>query len=281
MLKKKKIREENNIFNNISALEDRILPDVLEEKTDYLYLGYNKYLRTFVVTVYPEQTWLGWLEELMYIGNISISIKLETSSNSSVINQLTKKLVQSQSEYANYSRQGNIAHTPILEKEIMDLEELRSLIQTNQDKLFFVTVFISLTCENLDKLNEKSKVLEAEMNKKTAMVRTLVFRQVNGLKMMLPTGEYTITGFERNMVSGGVATLMPVTNPNVTHNTGIYLGRNYYTNSPVYLNLFVGPPQLPNPHVFVCGTSRSRKECMFKVDIRKKYCYIWLFIFFY
>ena len=281
MLKKKKIREENNIFNNISALEDRILPDVLEEKSDYLYLGYNKYLRTFVVTVYPEQTWLGWLEELMYIGNISISIKLETSSNSSVINQLTKKLVQSQSEYANYSRQGNIAHTPILEKEIMDLEELRSLIQTNQDKLFFVTVFISLTCENLDKLNEKSKVLEAEMNKKTAMVRTLVFRQVNGLKMMLPTGEYTITGFERNMVSGGVATLMPVTNPNVTHNTGIYLGRNYYTNSPVYLNLFVGPPQLPNPHVFVCGTSRSRKECMFKVDIRKKYCYIWLFIFFY
>ena len=281
MLKKKKIREENNIFNNISALEDRILPDVLEEKTDYLYLGYNKYLRTFVVTVYPEQTWLGWLEELMYIGNISISIKLETSSNSSVINKLKKKLVQSQTEYANYSRQGNIAHTPILEKEIMDLEELRSLIQTNQDKLFFVTVFISLTCENLDKLNEKSKVLEAEMNKKTAMVRTLVFRQVNGLKMMLPTGEYTITGFERNMVSGGVATLMPVTNPNVTHNTGIYLGRNYYTNSPVYLNLFVGPPQLPNPHVFVCGTSRSRKECMFKVDIRKKYCYIWLFIFFY
>ena len=141
MLKKKKIREENNIFNNISALEDRILPDVLEEKTDYLYLGYNKYLRTFVVTVYPEQTWLGWLEELMYIGNISISIKLETSSNSSVINQLTKKLVQSQSEYANYSRQGNIAHTPILEKEIMDLEELRSLIQTNQDKLFFCYSF--------------------------------------------------------------------------------------------------------------------------------------------
>ena len=217
----------------------------------------------------------------MYIGNISISIKLETSSNSSVINQLTKKLVQSQSEYANYSRQGNIAHTPILEKEIMDLEELRSLIQTNQDKLFFVTVFISLTCENLDKLNEKSKVLEAEMNKKTAMVRTLVFRQVNGLKMMLPTGEYTITGFERNMVSGGVATLMPVTNPNVTHNTGIYLGRNYYANSPVYLNLFVGPPQLPNPHVFICGTSRSRKECMFKADIRKKYCYVWLLLFFY
>ena len=52
-------------------------------------------------------------------------------------------------------RQGNIAHTPVLEKEIADLEGLRTLIQTNQDKLFFVTVFISLTCESLEKLNEK------------------------------------------------------------------------------------------------------------------------------
>lgn len=195
---------------------------------------------------------------MLYIGNVTISIKLETSSNSSVINQLTKKLVQSQSEYANYSRQGNIAHTPILEKEISDLEGLRTLIQTNQDKLFFVTVFISLTCESLEKLNEKSKILESEMNKKTAMVRTLIFKQMDALKMMLPTGSYTMSGFERNMVSGGVATLMPITNPNVSHNKGVYIGRNYYTNAPIYLNTFIGPPSLPNPHIFICGTSRRR-----------------------
>ena len=121
-------------------------------------------------------------------------------------------------------RQGNIAHTPVLEKEIADLEGLRTLIQTNQDKLFFVTVFISLTCESLEKLNEKSKILEAEMNKKTAMVRTLIFKQIDGLKQMLPTGEIALAGFERNMVSGGVATLMPITNPNVSHSKGTFLG---------------------------------------------------------
>ena len=36
---------------------------------------------------------------------------------------------------------GNILHLPELEKEITDLEELRMLIQTNQDKLFFATIF--------------------------------------------------------------------------------------------------------------------------------------------
>ena len=46
--------------------------------------------------------------------------KIEPSSNGTVINQLTKKLVQSQSEYATYSRQGNILHLPELEKQICE-----------------------------------------------------------------------------------------------------------------------------------------------------------------
>ena len=52
---------------------------------------------------------------------------------------------------------GNILHLPELEKQIGDLEELRMLIQTNQDKLFFATIFITLNAENLQELNEKQK----------------------------------------------------------------------------------------------------------------------------
>ena len=101
LIKKKKAKEENNIFENISAIEDRILPDVLEEKADYLYLGYNKYSRTFVITIYPEQTWLRLVRGTCVFRDVTISLKIETSSNASVINQLTKKLVQSLAEYAN------------------------------------------------------------------------------------------------------------------------------------------------------------------------------------
>ncbi len=105
MLEKNKKAKEINIFDNVPNSMDLLLPDVLEEKTDYLYLGYNKYSRIFVMTIYPEQTWISWLDDLFYIGNINISVKIEPSSNGTVINQLTKKLVQSQSEYATYSRQ--------------------------------------------------------------------------------------------------------------------------------------------------------------------------------
>ena len=56
MLGKNKKRKQINIFKNIPNLMDLILPDELQEKKDYLILGYNKFSRIFVMTVYPEQT---------------------------------------------------------------------------------------------------------------------------------------------------------------------------------------------------------------------------------
>ena len=202
MLGKNKKQKEINIFENVPKISDLLIPDELQEKVDYLKLGYNKFTRIFVMTIYPEQTWVSWLDDLFAIGNINISVKIEPSINGNVINQLTKKLVQAQSEYATYSRQGNILHLPELEKQIGDLEDLRMLIQTNQDKLFFATIFISVNAETLEDLNEKTKILESELNKKTAMIRTLTFRQVEGLKTILPTGEVPIPNYERNMVAG-------------------------------------------------------------------------------
>jgi len=199
---KKSKDKEINIFDNIATISDILLPDTLQEKKDYLILGYNKFSRTFVMTIYPEQTWIGWLDDLSFIGNVNISVKIEPSNNSSVINQLTRKLVQSQSEHATYSRQGNILHLPELEKQICDLEDLRMLIQTNQDKLFYATIFITLNAESLEELNEKTRILESQLSKKTAMIRTLTFRQLEGFKTILPLNNVPIRNFERNMVAG-------------------------------------------------------------------------------
>ena len=199
---KNKKQKEINIFENVPKISDLLIPDELQEKVDYLKLGYNKFTRIFVMTIYPEQTWVSWLDDLFAIGNINISVKIEPSINGSVINQLTRKLVQAQSEYMTYSHQGNILHLPELEKQINDLEDLRMLIQTNQDKLFYVTIFISLNAESLADLNEKTKILESKLNQKAAMIRTLTFRQTEGYKTILPINEYPIRNYEKNMVAG-------------------------------------------------------------------------------
>lgn len=176
---------------------------------------------------------------------------------------------------------GNILHLPELEKQIIDLEELRKLIQTNEDRLYFATIFITLNAETLKDLNEKTRILESELSKKTAMIRTLTFRQMQALKTVLPIGEIPIPEYERNMVAGGVATLIPIANPNLSHNTGVFIGRNMFTNSPVYIDTFCGPPSLPNPHVFICGTSGRRKVSSIKNNDCTKYNNKWLWCFLY
>lgn len=61
---------------------------------------------------------------------------------------------------------------------------------------------MTLNAENLQELNEKTKMLESELNKRTAMIRTLTFRQIEGLKTMLPIGDTPIANYDRNMISG-------------------------------------------------------------------------------
>ena len=66
------------------------------------------------------------------------------------------------------------------------------------------------------------------------------------------------------MVSGGIATLIPVSNPNLSHDKGIFIGRNMFKNAPIYIDTFIGPPSLPNPHTFICGTSGGGKSVALK-----------------
>ena len=66
------------------------------------------------------------------------------------------------------------------------------------------------------------------------------------------------------MVAGGIATLIPISNPNLSHDNGIFVGRNMFTNAPIYIDTFIGPPALPNPHVFICGTSGGGKSVALK-----------------
>lgn len=40
------------------------------------------------------------------------------------------------------------------------------------------------------------------------------------------------------MVTGGIATLIPVSTPNLSHDQGVFVGRNMFTNAPIYIDTF-------------------------------------------
>lgn len=62
--KKNTYKKELDIFDKVPKLIDLIIPDCIDEKRDYISLGENKYIRSFVLSVYPNKTYLGWLDRI-------------------------------------------------------------------------------------------------------------------------------------------------------------------------------------------------------------------------
>lgn len=265
-LKKDKPEKINkNLFDNVPSVMSMIIPEVLEEKKDKIYLGANRYTRNFVLTVYPSEIYLGWLDDLFNIGEISISVLSESAYTGEVIKSLTQKVTSLQSEYMTFENQGNIYHLPELEIMIKDYEEMRKLIQTQNDKLFYVTILIALHAKSEAELDSKTEILESEIAKKSSQLRTLNFRQVDGFKSILPLNKLNVEDYDKNLTASGFSALFPVACPDLSHPSGVYIGNNLFTSSPVYINSFIGPPMLNNQHISIFGIPGSGKSVAIKL----------------
>lgn len=201
-LNTKTIKKEKDLFDNKPSLMSLIIPDALEEKRDYLYLAENRYVRTFVLTAYPNGIYLGWLDTLFnQLGDININVISEPASEGNVIRRLSYEITKLQSEYYTYQSQGNINNLYQLEESIAGYEKMRREIQMKGDKLFFVTILLRLNAESIEDLNYRTKILKEEFEQDSSKVRTLTFNQLEGLKSTLPISSNNIKGYERNMTA--------------------------------------------------------------------------------
>ena len=121
-------------------------------------------------------------------------------------------------------------------------------------------------------IKRESEVLESELAKKSAQLRTLSFKQLDGFKSTIPLNNLRVEGYDKNLTASGFSALFPIASPDLSHSSGIYLGKNLFTASPVYLNSFIGPPLLNNQHITIFGIPGSRKICSNKINAWKK-CY--------
>lgn len=213
---KKKVKEKGqDIFDKVPELIELMIPDCVDEKRDYTVLGYDKYARCFVISTYPNKTFLGWLDRIFnLLGDITLSIINRPANDDSVIRQLNKKVTILESERQTYESKGNIDLIHPLEKMIFDYDQIRKQVQMANDKLFFVTILLRINAKDLEELNTKSNLLKNEFSKISAKARCLNFRQLNGLKANLPFNDLNIFDYERNVTSDGLATMFPIASSN-------------------------------------------------------------------
>jgi type IV secretory pathway VirB4 component len=255
---------EEEFDKNIIGIHDLFVPDAVEEEKDYIYLGAENYVRILAVSAYPSFIFLGWFDDVFALNDVFITVHVEPIDNWKTGKILNKKLNRIQTELYTKYRTGDQSN--VLELNMMKEDILNQLagIQQNTDKMFYVTIFIEIKASNLEELNNKTRYIENIFQKKFAMVRTLSFEQLDALKDMLPSSTLKVGEYKRNMTAGATASLFPISNPDLTHSNGIYLGRNYFTGSPVFINNFDYPKRLNNPHIAIFGIPGSGKSATMK-----------------
>ncbi|SNX54082.1 AAA-like domain-containing protein [Thermoanaerobacterium sp. RBIITD] len=262
--KKEKTDNFHDLFKHVTDIKEIISPDGIFVDKDYIKIN-NKYIRVYYFTDYPASVRIGWLDDIKLFSNANISIHVYPENNGTAINKLTKKISQYQSQLIIDQRHGNIAELGILQKASGSLEMFRENIQMNRDKLFYVTIVMTIYADTLEELDHSSKTLEEVLTGKSIRARSAMFRQDQGYKSLVPISENYLADSSRNFNVGAGISLFPFASPEFSHKQGIPLGINLFTGSPVIYDPFIGPPTLTNANIAVFAQAGAGKSFTMKL----------------
>jgi conjugal transfer ATP-binding protein TraC len=143
--------------------------------------------------------------------------------------------------------------------------DLRDKIQRGQEKLFQMSIYISLRAESLEELNKITKMLENALAARLFNIKTARYQQLEALQSILPRGEDVLSQ-KRNLDSSSAALAFPFMSSELVQEDGILYGVNKSNNSLVILDRF----SLHNANSIVFAQSGSGKSYATKVEILRQ-----------
>lgn len=236
----------------------------LEETPDHLVLD-GQYLRTLFISGYPLTASSGWLNSLInFSRNIDISYHLHEVDALLALPKLRRKITELESTKRAMIRAGRIIGSEITDP-LESAVDLRDKIQRGQEKLFQVSIYVSLIAPSMQELNSNTKLIEAELSARLFYTKVARYQQIEGLQSMLPRGE-DILSQKRNLDSSSAALTFPLMSSELVQETGILYGVNKSNISLVILDRF----SLNNANSITFAQSGSGKSYAAKVEILRQ-----------
>jgi len=236
----------------------------LEEQPDHLVID-GKYFRTLFISGYPFVASSGWLNNLITFNhNADISYHVASVDATQALPKLHRKITELESTKRAYMRAGKIIG-PEITDPLESATELRDKIQRGQEKLFQVSIYISLSADTLAELDKTTKLLETVLSARLFYIKTARYQQLEGLQSILPRAEDQLNQ-KRNLDSSSAALTFPFMSSELVQEAGILYGVNKSNNSLVILDRF----GLNNANSIVFAQSGSGKSYATKVEILRQ-----------
>jgi len=243
---------------------DMLSYEGLEEQADYLVID-GQYLRTLLISGYPFVAQSGWLDSLIHFNHSAdISYHIHEVDALQALPKLHRKITELESTRRAMMRKGAIIGSEVTDP-LESAMELRDKIQRGQEKLFQMSVYVSLRAESLEELNKLTKMLENALAARLFNIKVARYQQLEGLQSILPRAE-DVLGQKRNLDSSSAALAFPFMSSELVQEAGILYGVNNSNSSLVIIDRF----SLNNANSITFAQSGSGKSYATKVEILRQ-----------
>lgn len=236
----------------------------LKENVSYIQIG-DQYVRTLFISGYPYVASTGWLSMLINFNhNIDISYQIEQVNPQLALPKLNRKITELESTKRNMIKEGKVVSSEITDP-LESAMELKDKILRGQEKLFQISIYMTLTADSLMGLEKLTTLLETVMSTRMFYIKTATFQQIEGLQSVLPRGE-NLLAQKRNLDSSSAALTFPFISSELVQESGILYGINKSNNSLVIIDRF----SLTNANSIIFAQSGAGKSYTSKVEILRQ-----------
>ena len=280
MAKKKIAEKENNLdtyMNNAQTnilrrktIKDLIAPAGIDASNiDYLEIisSVKRYARSFFVSTLPRMATFPELFRSLYLfGDINTSIYINPVSEAKSQNELNRQINELETERLVAADRNNINRESILAQKRMEAEELRDGIAAGFNKIYEASIVATIFSYNLEELDRLTKLLITEMSKSLVGMKSAWALQEEAFQSNVPLMNDKIKkihSFDRN----SMGTVFPFTTSDVGHETGVPLGYNKQTGTPILFDNFHS--SLTNYNMVIFAKSGAGKSVTMKTLISR------------
>ncbi len=227
----------------------------------------KRYARSFFVSNLPRMCTFPDLFRDMYLfGDINTSVYINPIPESRSQSELNRVINELETERIVAQDKGNINRESNLTQKRMEAEQLRDEIAAGYNKLFEASIIATLYTYNLEDLERLTKLLAAEMSKSLVGIKSAWAMQEDAFKSNLPLMENKI-GKEHTFDRRSMATVFPFTTSEIGHSTGVPLGFNKQTGTPILFDNFHS--SLTNYNMVIFAKSGAGKSVTMKTLISR------------
>ena len=252
------------------SIKELIAPSGIDvSNIDHLEIisSVTRYARSFFVSSLPRMCTFPELFRDMYMfGDINTSIYINPIKEERSQNELNRVINELETERIVAVDRGNINRESTISQKRLEAEQLRDEIAAGFNKLYEASIVSTIFAYSLEELERYSKLLTSEMAKTMVGIKTAWGIQEEAFKSNLPFMNDQINRthtFDRN----SMGTVFPFTTSEVGHPTGVPLGFNKQTGTPILFDNF--HPSLTNYNMVIFAKSGAGKSVTMKTLISR------------